>query len=358
MRLTLGALRAAANWGNTIGLCPTSDEFTQVLNQALERLMHAGKWVGLIQRYQLCTSAACITLPRQFNTVEVMDVCNAPIPIRNGWFEFVDNGPGRATPNGGNYFNLLDRGRGYALFSDPTETCILRLVPRSASDVGKVINIRGVDANGDIVYTASGNTLGEDVTLALPFVDTVTEWGAQTFRDVQKAVTKGYVDVYWYPVGDDSSPTKCGQWEPAETLPDYRRYYLPYIVNMSSCDQSTGACGESATPCSSPNVTVTALVKLAFVPLSGDNNEFLPLSNVPALKQAMRAVQLEERGDVEGARYAMQGTWDAAALRFVGGAIPLLEEELAEHLGDGVVHTPRFQSKYSWGFGGVENLIS
>ena len=41
MRLTLGQLRASVNWGNTIGLCPTSDEFTQVLNQALERLMHA-----------------------------------------------------------------------------------------------------------------------------------------------------------------------------------------------------------------------------------------------------------------------------------------------------------------------------
>jgi hypothetical protein len=355
-RRTCSELKSAVDWTEVLGICPDHPSFLKLLNQALPRLMNAGLYVDQTQLYRFCTSKACITLPRQFSTFEVVDVCNHPAQVRNQWFEFLENGPGMTTlsqscsgtgTGGCHGMNVHPRGRGFAGFGDLTfEESRIRLFPTQAADAGKYITVRGYDSNGNWVLTSGGNVEGEAMRLAFPYVDSVTVWGKQQFRQVIKAITKGFVKAYVYDANDESGdPTLCpiASWEPSETLPDYRRYLIPAIEGMGS-----GCSGVTGEP-----VKVDVIARLQHVDVVSDL-DILPIGNIPALKLGMLAIQKEERGDLEGARIALYGSFDPIRRRFVGGAIPTLEDELEAFAGSGTVIPLRITSH---GRPNVVNLI-
>lgn len=362
MKLTVSEFKSRFNWQQVLNLSVTDPRWLQYLNEALQRLMAPGMWVGTTGRYQVCVREACLTWPRTFDTIEAMEICNRPVPIHNQWFEFLENGPGRAQLRGCARPGMLDRGSGHAMFDDTRVNSVIRLYPQYSADVGKTVTIRGFDMDGHEVLTNSGNTQGEIITLAQPYVDSTTIWGPQVFRDVIKDVTKGYVRAFSYdatlppppatPQPSDTPLKAMAAWEPTETLPDYRRSYIPEI------DSQHRGCGcnnsfTTSTTCLPSCVTVIA--KHLFIPVESDL-DMLPLGNAPAIKLAMRSVMLEERGDADGARRCMQGTFDPIRRRYTDGAIPLLEEELSSHQGDGTVITLRRDPNYLCG-GAVQNFI-
>lgn len=355
MRLTYADLKAAASWTQALNLCVTDARFLQYLNQALPRLMNHGRYVGLNQKYAVCTAGSFITLPRRFQTAEVMDVCKYPVQIRNGWFEFLENGPGRVasqTDCAGN--NAYDRGHGFAGFADlPYAQTKIRLVPTLGADATKTVTIRGTNSSGDYVLTNSGAIDGEKMTLAFPFVDSTTIWGKQEFRTVLKDVTKGFVKAYAYDYANDPGATNLTQlalWEPSETLPDYRRYEVPMVTAIKKCSSC-----QNAVDYDCADVSVIVMARIAFVPIVNDL-DVLPIGNVEAIKLAMLAVMKTERNDFQGAQIAMYGGIDPVRRTYVNGAIPLLEDELDAEQGAGTVAPLRLD-----GFGisgpGIQNLI-
>lgn len=351
-RYTQADFKRTANWEQFLGMATTDPRFLLLENEALDRLMSMGElWVGKVQRYQFCATSSCITLPRQFETVEVTDICNRPYTMRNGWFEFLDNGPGKARIKECSTYNILDRGRGFVMFDDVRVASRIRLYPQFASDVGKVVNIRGYASTGNWVLTNGGATVGEDMVLAAPFVDSATIWMPQVFRELIKARTNGYVRAYSWdaslpappasPASTDTPMLPLASWEPSETVPNYRRYFIPSISTLTGC----GGCGSDSNPpavtCNKPTVTIMA--KLTFVPIESDL-DILPLTCAPAIKLAMLAILKQERGDAAGAQAAMHGTFDPVRRKFVEGAIPLLDDELAAFQGEGTVAPLRLES--------------
>jgi hypothetical protein len=85
------------------------------------------------------------------------------------------------------------------------------------------------------------------------------------------------------------------------------------------------------------------LAKLAHIPVTADD-DFLLISNVAALSLAMQAVMLRQRQDWAGSRLAMHGSFDPYLRKYVNGAIPLLEDELAAYQGAGTVSSIRLES--------------
>lgn len=342
-RITLGQFKTRFSWTQVVNMAPSDPRWLMLCNEALERLLNMGLWVGSYQRYQICTSNGQLTWPRQFDTIEVIDICGQPTTIRNQWFEFLDQGPGLWKGGCGvrpglccSTYNYLDRGRGFVMFDDPRVYCKLRFYPQFASDVGKVINIRGYDENRQEVLTDDGATVGENVTLALPWVDTVTTWMPQVFREIIKPKTNGYVRCYSYPsTGDQEDLTALAVWEPTETIPNYRRCVIPSLANQQ------GSCCNGLVP-TTCKPTVTVMAKLAFIPLESDL-DIIPLTCAPAIKMAMLSIMKQERGDTEGAHAAMWGVFNPVTRQFEDGAIPLLEAELAVYQGSGSVAPLRIE---------------
>lgn len=357
MRHTLASFKAAYNWQQTLNLSSTDPRWLQLLNEALEQLMTMGMWVGTWQRYRIATHDNQITWPRQFQTIQVVDICGIPTPVRNEWYEYLEQGPGMwSACSDCDTLKYIDRGNGFVMFDDLRVESYLRLYPQFAADVGKVVNIRGYDTNHQWVLTNNGATVGEDVTLALPYVDTVTAWMPQVFREVIKAETVGHVRAYSFAIDDVNWPGSPGNvtltamavWEPSETVPNYRRCVIPTLDDAGGCCTDASLVGSTAKP------TVTVQAKLAFIPLSSDL-DVLPLQNGPAIKLAMLALTRKERGDDAGARAAMYGVLDPVRRKFVDGAIPLLEDELDQHEGYGVTAPLRLERSID--NAGVYNLI-
>lgn len=371
MRYTLSNFKQAFSWVAFLNMGPTDPRWLLLLNEALSRLMNLGLWVGTYQRYQICTNNACLTWPRQFETIEVVDVCGVPITVRNQWFEFLDQGPGLWRGGRGGRcgltcptINYLDRGRGFVTFDDPTDYCYIRLFTQFAADAGKNVNLRGWDLNQQWVLTNDGAVVGENLTLTATYIDSTTVWMPQVFREAIKDKTLGHVRAYWYSSSDpyvtglnpDGSPHAINLamvtlypialWEPGELVPDYRRCVIPSISRNAGC--CSGLVPNDCKP------TVTVMAKLAFVPLDNDL-DLLPLTNAAAVKMAMLSVLKQERGDLEGARAAMWGNLNPITKQFEDGAVPLLENELATFQGSGSVAPIRLERGVD--NAGVLNLI-
>jgi hypothetical protein len=170
------------------------------------------------------------------------------------------------------------------------------------------------------------------------------------FREVIKEVTLGHVRAFAYDASLPAPPASPGpgdtplqalaDWEPGEVLPDYRRSFIP-ALERANCGTSHGCgCNDGSDACD--KISVTAMVKLGFVPMVSDL-DFLPISSVSALKLGMLSVCLEERLDWTGAVRAWQGGFDPYLRKYVGGAMQALEDELAAFQGEGTVAPLRIE---------------
>lgn len=348
MRLTLQEFKTTHSWPAILNMDSSDPRWLQLLNLASHRLLDMGMWMGTTQRHALCVNSACITWPRNFQTIISMDVCGVPMVIRSQWHEFLENGPGLARVRCCGTLDSYDRGSGFAMFDDLTiPASKIRLYPQFSSDVGKTVTIRGVDSNYQHIITNGGNTDGEVMTLAMPYVDSARTYGKQQFRDVIKDKTKGFVRAYSYdatlPVpppspGPDDTPLKAlAIWAPGETLPDYRRSFIP------SMESGHGCCNGLMNNNSCQRRCVVVMAKIKFITIENDL-DFLPIGNPSALGLAMLSVMREQRGDTAGAITAMNGTFDPIRKRYVNGAVPILEDELSAFQGAGVVDVIRTEN--------------
>ncbi len=335
MRTTLAQLRAS-RIPAYLGLCATDPRIVQWCNEAQQRLLTGGDWVGTYGRYVFCLDEGCITWPRQIATIDAVAVCDRPIQVRNEWFEFLDSGPwiqsGDSCNNDSNSpfcnryggLQLYDRGEAVTFADIRGTNKKIKVYIDNANDAGKTILIQGYDENGQWILTDDGSTDGELVTLAALPVTTTHFFSSIT--GIQKQVTKGNVRLYEYDT-DEATQRAIAVYEPDETTPVYRRSIIPGLSQLSN-----NGCCNTDEDCTTKTVTVMA--KLAFIPVVKDT-DYLIISNLGAMKLAMKALQMEENNQFQDADYLMNGRYDAAGKK-VGGAVQILEDELRRYLGQSV----------------------
>lgn len=330
-RLTLGVARPVI--ARVIGKCAADDETRDKANEVHERLMNNPvKAVGKVVRYRICTNASCLTWPRQLNTIEAYAVCDSPGFIRNGWFEFLGNGPGQLHADSCWYHDLLP-GDDSPTFDDIMGlTSKIRVHSDLVEAAGARILLKGYDENAQWIRTQDAGSWidGEYVGISTSYAYTVKKFSALT--DVIKPVTNGPVRLYEYDTALASVVKALAFYENDETHPLYRRSRIP---NMSE-----GSCCGSTDECSNKSLTVRAT--LAHMPVINDNDPFV-LRNLAAMKLMAMAIQKEEQNMFNESEVLEQK------------ALRELERELATYQGSGEVAVVRRETLES--MDPVENFL-
>lgn len=344
MKLTLADVKNSAI-PRVLGVCSTDPRLLQWLNEAIEVLLEKNLWKDTYWEYSICTTSACLTLPRQIQTVEGYQICNTPGIIRSQWFTFLGNSYGKPSPNNGYYRNWHDQGDRFCTFDDiaPTKKQV-RLYPAYSSDIGKTMLLQGWDDNGNWILTNGGATEGELVTLALPFAQTAYPYFWASLTGVQKQFTAGPVRAFEKDttIADPNGLRPLAYWEADEQYPQYRRALIPGLQNIGSC---SNCCGDNVAtptpPCAATSVNVIA--KARFIPVRNDT-DWLLISSLPALKEMMLSRKRREDNLIAEAEAHEQV------------AVRILEEQLMSFIGHGTVQPFRVEDAALFGAGSIENL--
>lgn len=344
--LTVANLRAS-RIAAMLTICEHDDpRFLQWLNEAEELMLAQGRWWGSVKEAQFCVSEGCITWPREVAVVEQVAVCGQPIQINNSWYQYQRNlacvsqcsgcgSASRCVPGVWNcgHLRMIEQGTAASFSTTRGQNKTLRTYVSNLSDVGKKITFQGYDKNGIWVRTQVGGVWidGEQVTLANPFVDTVTVWNPGAPTGVLKEVTNQRVLVYEHNVDTDLD-RQIAIYQPGETHPMYRVSFIPGFDKVR--------CGGCSPHDATPPRTVNAIVSLQHVELVNDE-DWLIFTNLSAYKAAMMAVAAWEVGDAAKGNYYFYGTQNSpsnarGSMRVVnrGGTIPLLAAELRKQTGD------------------------
>lgn len=309
-----------------LGVCPTDAKLLAWTNEAQQRLLVEGRWWGTTARFRICATNGCITLPPQIATIEAVNVCGMPTPIRDQWWEFLEAGPGSVSGNNSSgcsiagvtpcMNNAVSRGR-FCSFDDvhgPGKK--LKFICDVVSDVNKTVLALGYDDNNNWIRTSQNGVIadGEVVSLAQGS-GTLTVNNFSVVTDLQFNNDRdGTVWMYEY----DTVTTNIrliGQYSYYENRPSYARYFFPSIIPQSN---SSGGCSQ---------IPVEIIGKLDFVPVRVPT-DYLIISNLPAMKEMMVAIR-----NAENATDGVQANAIIQAGLTIAKSI--LDSELDNYLGAG-----------------------
>lgn len=335
-RPTFSMLRSSG-FPRAIGKC--ASDFNDVrddANECMERLLYDPLtpdegWLGGWGRFALNVQPinppngyVYVTTPRDVARLILIDICNHPIKLRNGFYEFMEFSTGlqprsSACGNG----TLLSQGcacrtvsNSYDRDNVPTLSDLagtpqfLRFFPSNSGDAGKRVLVQGKDNNNQTVLSVdplTGQAIqGEFVTLSFPFNQTVNQYSILT--GLNKDTTLGPVQVFQIDASTGAQAT-LSTLDPSENTGWYRRYLLT---------------GLPANCCSTPagTVTVTAQARLEFLPVVTDA-DFLSIPNIPALILEGRALRYERIDNQLSAGLAAQH--HAKALQMLNGQLDMYQ---------------------------------
>lgn len=331
MKTTLAQAKLASSGIPRIaGYCTSDSRYSDLVNEAVQRLLTKGIWWGTFQRYTCCTNSGCLVWPRQFATIEQVAVCNQPVRIRNNWFEFMENGiglrDGNCNSENGNCrsacdgMQLFDRGNVCAFADIIGTNKKIKVYADVAEDAGAKILLQGYDENNNWIRTeVDGEWVdGEYVTIS-----TTPQTSTKFFRSltgVQKPLTNGFVRLYEYDT-DELTQRAIAIYEWDELIPWYRRSFINGLP--------TTCCG-SDEDCEDVKVTVQA--KMEFFPARKDT-DYLLIGNIPAIKLSIMALKKEEANLLGEA----EGYWMSAERE--------LQKELEHYRGHGNIQPIQINSK-------------
>lgn len=277
---------------NVSGLCSNSDEFRDLLNEAMRRLWKRGNWYDSEFLTRFCLYNGCLVLPRHVATMLGFRACNGEYQIRNHWYEII----GPHCCNGLGFSRTITETGTAPTYSEITGTLgkYIRAYPTKLEDVGKTITLFGEDPGSQPLQEKVNGVWQRGVTLKLqaPFVQ--SSMLIKRISSVVREATQANALLYEY---DTVTATQrdLALYEPSETNPSYRRYKIP-----SFCCIPTGCPTDNGVQLKQ----VEVLVSLNFIPVLTDN-DFLAISDFDAIKQALAAIRLEEANQDEQA----EGKW-------------------------------------------------
>lgn len=313
------------------GSCDTTavyDTIAEAEQRLWNRLSDSAPRLAL-RRMRVRIQNRCLSLPWEVEKVMWVDIDGVPAHVFGPVYEFLSTGPGDIDirgPSSSGYKQLVDMGEYPTQFDIPivltcssTSSQICDATPGPAyhvaafspysEDVPTEITLRGLDSNSDEIYTTQDDvwTPGEVITvnrwsggvegtIVGQWSDiTMTTNEFKQITQVTKSVTKGPVCLYAIDP-DTNYMYLLSKMVPNTTIPMYRRYK---ILNQ--------ACTEDC-------AYILALVKMRFRKAT-DTTDVLSIQNMSALKNMVRAISVENKGDL------------TTALGFENNAYRLLLEE-------------------------------
>lgn len=293
------------------GLVPTGQDFSNYVNDATRQLMRRGNYWGTVQPMEGCLTGRYITWPRRVASVLAVNLCGRPMDVRNFWYRFLnyDTTYGRL-----DWWMWRDR---FSLEMDGTipvynpVVCstgmFLLFYMADSSDVGKTITIYGIDGNGQMIRTQRGDGTFQDgiqLTLQLPY--TQTPFKVRRVDRVVKDVTNFPIRGFQWDgitVNPDSTPNvlDLAYYEAGETHPEYNHSRFG-----GGCCFTPTSCTTASPPCP---IKITALVKLAFVPVIYPDDLVL-IENQDALRDMIISLRKKEAGDI-----ATSAAYEKSAMR-------------------------------------------
>jgi hypothetical protein len=165
IRRTYGSVKEQLARVTQNGMCASDPQLLARTNEAQERLLNKGLYVGTYGRYSVCVYGGCITLPREFDSIVGYNYSGAPAQVYNQWYEFMANGPGIAPA--GAWRQLIDRGY-VATFRGIESQKYLRVYTDLIEDANTTILFRGSDTfNNRVVTQENGQYIdGERLSLS------------------------------------------------------------------------------------------------------------------------------------------------------------------------------------------------
>lgn len=316
--LTLGTL-ANSTLPSKVNQCK-GPKFTEMVNRAEQWLTELGDWWGSTRPAIFCLQrCGAFVTPACVANVEGVRACDRALRIESPWYEMLPYfNPACASRDGVEFwFEYYDQ---VPTFEQICVPCRLRVFPANLGDVGKTIKFIGYDQNKLGIRTLQNGVYqdGEVVTLAKPWVDTVSQFSSVTA--VLKQVSNDSVRVFQI---QPAGLLPLADYEAWETHPDYQRYRVRNRRHMEE-------------PFCCRHNTVEAIVKLAHVPVVNDDDTLL-IGNRIAMEQAIMAIKALDDSNPALADALMFGS--AANTRI--GAVPALQQELRSHTGDRFAATVR-----------------
>lgn len=324
MRLTLGMVQSSSFPGS-IGICASDiSTVAAAVNECQERLLidpmaPDGGWWGGWARMVFNVSVggdryAYIVTPADIARVIVMDVCDKPVQIRNGFYEFLQFGIGlqpkpTACVIGSNSqscnlhstMQAYERDNTVTLTDQTVSPATIRIYPTNSADLGRRILVQGTDQNGQVIYGVDTVTkaaiLGEYVTITLPYADTVNQFTKLT--GLLKDQTVGDIQIFQVDP-TTGTQTEISSMSPNEITAQYRKYLLNGLPTRCC----TTGCG---------TVQITAQVKFDFVPVQSAS-DYLLIQNLPALIEEGQSIRYSRMDSPKAAELEMKHHARALAL--------------------------------------------
>lgn len=264
------------------GVPPDDPRVIDRINEATERLMVGGFWVGMTQELTICTLQQCFTLPRQIDSVQEIFILDQSLDVTSGWYT-VDNPSTYVDPDILNDIVLTDRGEYPVLFDICTPGKLI-VYSNYTEAAGSQIRIFGLDTTGNEIYTTQNGVYGpgEMIELSISGVTSVNVFAKIT--NMQKPQTFGPVRVYEVDPANASNHVMLAILDPEERVPSYRRYFCEDIPIV---------------PAGGPPVRIRVTGKRRYLPVFNDT-DFLIISNTGALRLEMLALDREDGNDFQG----------------------------------------------------------
>lgn len=312
----------------------SADEKTAVdakINQAIERILTLSRPRGSLLAAQFPVYDYQVTLPRNMENVlgwkliatDGTESLGGQRNIYNRWFQYSNRPP----PDCGcSILGLYDAGDGFVIFRSLPSAGKIKLYT-SRSETSASFHVRGL-SGGQKVFTGTGTATVEGENMTIPSTSGASVTSATTFDagdslyEIVKPITNGVLTLYHVdPV--TSVETQIGRYEPGETVPNYRRYTFP----NGNAD----------------NTSVIEVISDEGYVLAQADNDQLSVSNVGAIKNAMKALSYEDANDVE--RYNS----------YMGQALNLIENERQKFDGDSAVGV--YNNVGDYGSGSIVNTM-
>lgn len=300
------------------GVCQGDPKVATYCNEAQDRLLidpqcpdegWLGGWITMRLTVANTNGSAYVTTPREISRLVVMGVCQEPIPMRNGFYEYLQFGAGlqpkTCAPRCGSTFAAYDRDSVVTLHDFLSTPQQVRIHISDNRDIGRRVLLQGMDANGLAVTNTDPNTgttaLGEYIVLAAPFVNSANIYSSIT--GIQKDQTWGSLQFF------QVDPTTLVEvalstMEPNEQTALYRRYLINGIPTTTNpCCSTTGS------------IQITAQGRLDFVPVINEV-DYLTIPCVPALIEEAQSIRFSRMDSTAAAQQAMVHHGKALALLF------------------------------------------
>ncbi len=265
--------------GRSSGIATTSDQFVNIVNDAVRQLMERGAWYGSIQPMALTINTdGTVICPRELSNILAIQPspCPGHWPIQsvNLWYQYLPwtdekiDWLAKCRTRG---FHRVAESIGYVVVTNQFLTPnYIRVSSSSTSDNGKNISFFGVDA--------SGNPLSQTLTIGQPFVSSFPQKFGRVDR-VVKDLTVGYVTCQQ----DDNNGSllPLSVYQPSEVSPQYVKVRLLNFVG-----------------CIPPVLNV--LARLSFIPALNDTDLVL-VESQDAIRDMVLSIRKKEAGDLVSA---------------------------------------------------------